>query len=129
MLSRFAGSLVLLVAFLGAAMPASADAPPVAGAPPSPSPTPSASPAASASPGAAASPAASPTAKPTPTPTPGPPFANMQWREIGPATAGGRVAAVAGTAENAKLYYVGAAGGGVWKIAATAAQTWDAGLR
>ena len=49
----------------------------------------------------------------------------MEWREIGPATAGGRVAAVAGTAENAKLYYVGAAGGGVWK-SSNSGQTWDA---
>ena len=49
----------------------------------------------------------------------------MQWREIGPATAGGRVAAVAGTAENPKLYYVGAAGGGVWK-SSNSGQTWDA---
>ena len=49
----------------------------------------------------------------------------MQWREIGPATAGGRVAAVAGTAERSKLYYVGAAGGGVWKSSNSGA-TWDA---
>jgi photosystem II stability/assembly factor-like uncharacterized protein len=49
----------------------------------------------------------------------------MEWREIGPATAGGRVAAVAGTAENPKLYYVGAAGGGVWK-SSNSGQTWDA---
>jgi len=49
----------------------------------------------------------------------------MPWREIGPATAGGRVAAVAGTAADANLYYVGAAGGGVWK-SSNGGQTWNA---
>lgn len=48
----------------------------------------------------------------------------MRWREIGPATAGGRVTSVAGSASDSKLYYVGAAGGGVWK-SANAGQTWD----
>lgn len=48
----------------------------------------------------------------------------MQWREIGPATAGGRVAAVAGSATDPKLYYIGSAGGGVWK-SANGTQTWD----
>ncbi len=48
----------------------------------------------------------------------------MSWREIGPAAAGGRVAAVAGSATNPKLYYVGAAGGGVWR-SANSGQTWD----
>ena len=48
----------------------------------------------------------------------------MQWREIGPAAAGGRVAAVAGSATDAKLYYVGSGGGGVWK-SANSGQTWD----
>ncbi len=65
------------------------------------------------------------TPSPSPTPSPGPPFGNMSWREIGPAGSGGRVAAVAGSATNAKLYYVGAAGGGVWK-SANSGQTWDA---
>ena len=65
----------------------------------------------------AAAPAASPSASPTPTasPTPGPPYGNMSWREMGPATAGGRVAAVAGSATDPKLYYIGSGGGGVWK--------------
>src|SRR5581483_12114175 len=67
-------------------------------------------------------PSASPTASPTP--TPGPPFANMSWREIGPATAGGRITAVAGSATDAKLYFVGSAGGGVWR-STNGAQTWD----
>ena len=48
----------------------------------------------------------------------------MSWREIGPAGAGGRVAAVAGSATNPKLYYLGSAGGGVWK-SENGAQTWD----
>ena len=78
---------------------------------------------------AADAPAVSPTASasPTPTasPTPGPPYGNMKWREIGPATAGGRVAAVAGSATDPKLYYVGSAGGGVWK-SSNGGQTWDA---
>jgi photosystem II stability/assembly factor-like uncharacterized protein len=84
---------------------------------------------------ASASPAASPlpgspppkpvvTASPSPSPSPGPAFAGMSWRAIGPAGSGGRVAAVAGSATDSKLYYVGAAGGGVWK-SANAGQTWD----
>ncbi|HEY8315030.1 MAG TPA: hypothetical protein VIG51_12785 [Candidatus Baltobacteraceae bacterium] len=51
------------------------------------------------------------------------PYAHLSWRSIGPAVAGGRVAAVAGTASDPKLYYIGAAGGGVWKTANGAA-TW-----
>ncbi len=43
------------------------------------------------------------------------PLANMKWREIGPAVSGGRTAAVAGTPQDPNLYYVGTAGGGVWK--------------
>jgi photosystem II stability/assembly factor-like uncharacterized protein len=76
---------------------------------------------------AAAAPAATPSASPTPTPspTPGPPYGNMNWREIGPATAGGRVAAVAGSATDPKLYYIGSGGGGVWK-SSNSGQTWDA---
>ena len=75
----------------------------------------------------AAAPAASPSASPTPTPspTPGPPYGNMNWREIGPATAGGRVAAVAGSATDPKLYYIGSGGGGVWK-SSNSGQTWNA---
>ena len=49
----------------------------------------------------------------------------MNWREIGPAAAGGRVAAVAGSATDPKLYYVGSAGGGVWK-SENSGQTWSA---
>ncbi len=43
------------------------------------------------------------------------PYARMKWREIGPAITGGRVSSVAGTAQNANLYVIGTAGGGVWK--------------
>ncbi len=48
-------------------------------------------------------------------------FTNLAWRNVGPALAGGRTAAVAGTDANPYLYYFGAAGGGVFK-------TTDAGL-
>ncbi len=43
------------------------------------------------------------------------PTGNMSWRESGPAIAGGRVTSVAGSAHDPNLYYLGAAGGGVWK--------------
>lgn len=64
------------------------------------------------------------TPSPSPTPSPGPPFGNMTWREIGPAAAGGRVAAVAGSASDPKLYFLGSAGGGVWR-SQNGGQTWD----
>jgi len=48
----------------------------------------------------------------------------MQWREIGPALPGGRVAAVAGSATDPNLYYLGAAGGGVWK-SGDGGETWQ----
>jgi photosystem II stability/assembly factor-like uncharacterized protein len=75
-------------------------------------------------PSPAAAPTATPAQSPSPTPTPGPAFGNMKWRELGPAGSGGRVAAVAGSATDPKLYYVGAAGGGIWK-SANGGQTWD----
>ncbi len=40
---------------------------------------------------------------------------NIQFRSIGPSVSGGRLGDVAGTNHDASLYYVGAAGGGVWK--------------
>ncbi len=43
------------------------------------------------------------------------PTGQMRWRSMGPAVAGGRVTSVAGTAQDPNLYYLGAAGGGVWK--------------
>ena len=96
--------------------------PPVRAQSPAPAPAVTASPAASAVP--APPKPGKPTPTPSPTPTPGPPFSNMTWREIGPAAAGGRVAAVAGSASNPKLYYLGSAGGGVWK-SVNSGQTWD----
>jgi photosystem II stability/assembly factor-like uncharacterized protein len=51
------------------------------------------------------------------------PYSSLKWRSIGPATAGGRVPAVAGTLQNAFLYYIGTAGGGVWKTE-NSGQTW-----
>ncbi len=53
------------------------------------------------------------------------PYAHLHWRSVGPAIAGGRVAAVAGTAQDASLYYIGSAGGGVWKTENGGA-TWSA---
>ncbi|MDQ2818310.1 MAG: hypothetical protein M3T49_08925, partial [Candidatus Eremiobacteraeota bacterium] len=44
-----------------------------------------------------------------------PPFARLKWREIGPAVSGGRIAAVTGVPDDPNLYYIGSAGGGVWK--------------
>lgn len=43
------------------------------------------------------------------------PTGNLSWRETGPAIGGGRVTSVAGSAHDPNLYYLGAAGGGVWK--------------
>ncbi len=43
------------------------------------------------------------------------PYSAMRFRSIGPAIAGGRVPAVAGSAQQPNLYYIGTAGGGVWK--------------
>jgi len=42
-------------------------------------------------------------------------FAHLKFRNLGPAIAGGRVAAVAGVPGNPLVYYVGAGGGGVFK--------------
>ncbi len=53
----------------------------------------------------------------------GAPYDALKWRSVGPAVAGGRIAAVAGTASDPQLYYIGAAGGGVWK-SANGGATW-----
>ncbi len=42
-------------------------------------------------------------------------FAQLKFRDLGPAIAGGRVTAVAGIPGNPEVYYVGAAGGGVFE--------------
>jgi photosystem II stability/assembly factor-like uncharacterized protein len=51
-------------------------------------------------------------------------YANLSWRSIGPAVAGGRVASVAGTPQDDQLYYLGTAGGGVWK-SVNGGATWE----
>ena len=65
----------------------------------------------------------SPAASPSPTAAPIAPFNKLGWRSVGPGIAGGRVAAVVGSARDPKLYYLGAAGGGVWK-STTGGMTW-----
>jgi photosystem II stability/assembly factor-like uncharacterized protein len=67
-------------------------------------------PALAAEPDRPPSPAPSPSASASPTPGPA-----LQWRSIGPAIAGGRIATVAGTDLDPALFYAGAAGGGVWR--------------
>ncbi|HSN17635.1 MAG TPA: hypothetical protein VLV87_05445, partial [Gammaproteobacteria bacterium] len=42
-------------------------------------------------------------------------FQNLKFRNLGPASAGGRVSAVVGVPGNPSIYYVGGGGGGVWK--------------
>ena len=49
---------------------------------------------------------------------------HIAWRNVGPAGGGGRVAAVAGTDADPLLYYLGAAGGGVFKTT-NGGLTWD----
>ena len=66
---------------------------------------------------APAAPSTAPTAPASaaPTPAPTPPYNRVAFREVGPAVAGGRVTSVVGVADDPRLYYLGAAGGGVWK--------------
>jgi len=54
------------------------------------------------------SPSPSPSAKPTPGPT-------LTWRNIGPSVSGGRATSVVGSDLDPSLFYVGAAGGGLWQ--------------
>ncbi len=42
-------------------------------------------------------------------------YPDMHFVDLGPAVAGGRVSVVVGIPGNPRVYYVGAAGGGVWK--------------
>lgn len=42
-------------------------------------------------------------------------LAGLRWREIGPANMGGRVTAIVGVPGNPKIFWFGAADGGVWK--------------
>jgi photosystem II stability/assembly factor-like uncharacterized protein len=62
------------------------------------------------SPISAAEPAASPAPMPSATPNSG-----LGWRNVGPSAGGGRVAAVAGSDLDPELFYMGTAGGGLWK--------------
>ena len=57
------------------------------------------------------------------TPAPGI-FDQLRFRSVGPQISGGRLGAVAGTDRDSSLYYVGAAGGGVWKTT-NGAQSWE----
>jgi photosystem II stability/assembly factor-like uncharacterized protein len=43
------------------------------------------------------------------------PYSALQWRSIGPAISGGRATAIAGTDDDPFLYYIGTAGGGVFR--------------
>ncbi len=56
----------------------------------------------------------SPAPSATPSPTPSP-FAQLTFRNVGPSSAGGRLTSVVGSDRDASIYYIGAAGGGVWK--------------
>ncbi|TAN23871.1 MAG: hypothetical protein EPN33_03375 [Acidobacteria bacterium] len=49
----------------------------------------------------------------------------MQFNDIGPALAGGRVSSVVGIPGNPNIYYAGTAGGGVWK-SSDGGNTWKA---
>jgi photosystem II stability/assembly factor-like uncharacterized protein len=81
--------------------------------------------AAPATPAAAHAPrarSAHPAAKPTPVPP------TFTFRAVGPAAAGGRVGATAGSDRDPKLYYVGGAAGGVFKstdAGTSFAPAWD----
>src|SRR5579864_7999389 len=52
------------------------------------------------------------------------PYSRLQWRSIGPAVSGGRATSIAGTDDDPFLYYVGTAGGGVFKTVDGGAH-WD----
>ena len=52
-------------------------------------------------------------------------LANLKFRSLGPAVAGGRVTSVVGIPGNPNIYYVGAAGGGVFKTV-DGGLTWNA---
>ena len=50
-------------------------------------------------------------------------YQDMQWRNIGPSR-GGRAGAVAGVPSDRLTYYMGTAGGGVWKTS-DAGESWS----
>jgi photosystem II stability/assembly factor-like uncharacterized protein len=43
------------------------------------------------------------------------PFAELEWRNIGPSIMGGRVSDIEGVPGNPRIVYVGSASGGIWK--------------
>lgn len=53
------------------------------------------------------------------------PFANLHLRNLGPSVSGGRVTTVTGIPGKPGIYYVGAAGGGLWKTTDDG-MSWDA---
>jgi photosystem II stability/assembly factor-like uncharacterized protein len=70
-----------------------------------------------------------PAPKPAPSPSPGPDTDGVKFRALGPAISGGRVGAVAGSDRDPALYYVGGAGGGVFKSTdggSSFSSVWDA---
>ncbi len=86
--------------------------------------------------GAAGGPTVSSPRKPAPqpatSPSPGPDTDGVRFRAIGPAISGGRVPAVAGSDRDPELYYVGGAGGGVFKSTdggTSFASVWDRASR
>jgi photosystem II stability/assembly factor-like uncharacterized protein len=54
-------------------------------------------------------------AQPAAPPPAGGPFDNMHWRPIGPAAMSGRISDIAVYEQNANIWYIGTAHGGVWK--------------
>jgi photosystem II stability/assembly factor-like uncharacterized protein len=58
-----------------------------------------------------------------PSPNEDPAFHGLVWRNVGPFR-GGRVEAVAGVAQDQRIYYMGGTGGGVWKTT-DAGTTWN----
>ena len=52
-------------------------------------------------------------------------YSGLKFRDIGPAVAGGRVTSVVGISGNSNVYYIGAAGGGVFKTV-NGGQSWKA---
>ncbi|HYZ15867.1 MAG TPA: hypothetical protein VE591_05680, partial [Candidatus Acidoferrum sp.] len=71
--------------------------------------------AAAVTPSSPASTARKPAPKPNASGTPAPDTEAVKFRAIGPSASGGRVPAVAGSDRDPMLYYVGGAGGGVFK--------------
>ena len=63
--------------------------------------------------------------QPKPAPTPAPdPFSGLTFRNVGPATMGGRVDDLAVLESNPAVFYVGTASGGLWKTT-NSGTTWE----